>query len=97
MRRWKPLFVPASATTITSSASVRRWFLADVLTFRFMLCEFLRLVGRHYRQLPTFVAKKKASVIIQNTENRSFGYEIAAARPNIAENPYLPRLYKHLY
>ena len=36
--------------------------LADVLTFRFKVCEYLPLVGREFKQLPTFLAKKKAIV-----------------------------------
>ena len=44
--------------------------LADVLSFRFKVCEFLPLVGRAYKELPTFLAKKHAIVNVQNTDNR---------------------------
>ena len=57
--------------------------LADVVTFRFKVCEFLPLVGREYKQLPTFLGKKKAIVNVHNTDNRCFGYAMASARaPN---------------
>ena len=54
--------------------------LSDVLAFRYKVCEFLPLVGREYKQLPTFLAKKKAIINVRNTDNRCFGYAMASAR-----------------
>ena len=56
-----------------------RLVLPDVLTFRFKASEFLPLVGREYKQLPTFLAKKKAIVKFRNTDNKCFGYAITSA------------------
>ena len=36
--------------------------LADVLSFRFKVCQVLPLVVREYKELPTFLAKNKAIV-----------------------------------
>ena len=44
--------------------------LADVLTYRYKVCESLPLVGLEYKQLPAFLAKKKAIVNVQNTDTR---------------------------
>ena len=53
--------------------------LADVLSFRFKVCEYLPLVGREYKQLPIFLARKKSIINVQNTDNRCFGYAMASA------------------
>ena len=46
--------------------------LADVLSFRYKVCQFLPLAGWEYKQRPTFLSKKKALVNVGNTENRCF-------------------------
>ena len=73
--------------------------LADMLTFRFKVCEFLPLVGREFQQLPTFLAKKKANVNVKNNDSRCFGYAIASALAKLKKNrataelePALPHL-----
>ena len=74
--------------------------LADVVSFRFKVCEFLPLVWRAYKELLTFLAKKKAIVNIQNTDNRCFGYAMASARaPPLVhvEHAYRPGNYNHLF
>ena len=71
--------------------------LADVLSFHFNVCEFLPLVGRAYKELPTFLAKKKAIVNVQNTDNRCFGYAMASARANIEDNTHRPYQYNRLF
>ena len=75
--------------------------LAEVLSFRFKVSEFLPLAGREYKQLPTFLAKKKAIVNVQNTDNRCFGYAIASARASalgdVGEHSYRPQNYNHLF
>ena len=73
--------------------------LADVLSFRFMVCEFLPLVGREYKQLPNFLAKNKAIVNILNSINRCFGYAMGPARApplDHTEDVYRPGNYSHL-
>ena len=73
--------------------------LADVLSFRFKVCEFLPLVRRAYKELPTFLAKKHAIVNVQITDNRCFGYAMASrAAPVVhGEHAYRPRTYNHLF
>ena len=77
-----------------------RLVLPDVLAFRFKMCEFLPLVGREYRQLPTFLTKKTAIVNVQNNDNRCFGYAIASARASalgeVGQHVYRPENYNHL-
>ena len=73
--------------------------LADVLSFRFKVCEYLPLVGRAYKELPIFLAKKKAIVNVQNTDNRCFGYGMASARApplHHTEQVYRTGNYSHL-
>ena len=53
--------------------------LADGLTFRYKVCEFLPLVGREYKQLPKFLLEK-AIIKVRNSENKCFGDAIASAR-----------------
>ena len=60
--------------------------LADVLNFRFKVCEYLPLVGREDHQLPKFMLDKKAILNVRNTDNRCLGYAIASARANIADS-----------
>ena len=69
--------------------------LVDVLSFQYKVSEFLPLVGREYKQLPTFLAKKYPIVNVQNTDNRCLGYAIASARANIVENPQRTGHYNH--
>ena len=74
--------------------------LADVLSFRFNVCEYLPLVGREFKQVPTFLAQKKAIVNIQNTDNRCFGYAMASALapPFVhGEHAYRPGNYNYLF
>ena len=71
--------------------------LADVLSVRFKVCEFLPLVGLAHKELPTFLAKKKSILNVQNTDNRCFGYAMASARANIDDNPHRPYQYNRLF
>ena len=74
--------------------------LSDVLTFRFKVCEFLPPVGREYKQVPNFLAKKKAIFNVQNTDNRCFGYAMSSARAaplDYKEDLYRPGNYSHLF
>ena len=71
--------------------------LADVVSFRFKVCEYLPLVGREFKQLPTFLAQKKAIVNVQNTDNRCFGYAIASALAKLKKNKERPQNYNQLF
>ena len=67
---------------------------------RFKVCEYLPLVGREFKQLPTFLAQKKAIVNIQNTDNRCFGHAmVSALAPPLVhgEHAYRPENYNYLF
>ena len=50
-----------------------------ILGFRFKIAHYNPLAGRKHRELPTFLATKKAIVNVQNRDNRCFGYAGLAA------------------
>ena len=71
--------------------------LADVLAFRYKVSELLPLVGREYHQLPKFLAKNKAIINVQNTDNRCFAYPIISALAQLKINRNRHKTYKLLF
>ena len=89
----------SSSITQTSCARARGGFW-PTSSFRFKVCEFHSLIGLEYKHLANFLSKKNANINIQNTENRCFGYAIAAAHvPPLVhgDNPYRVGIYSHLF
>ena len=71
--------------------------LADVLAFGFKGLEFLPLAGLEYKQLPTFLVKMKAIVIVKNNDARCVGNAIASAHAKLKKKQDRPHNYNHRF
>ena len=69
----------------------------DIKNFRFKKAEFIPIAGRGNRVLPPFLARKRAIINVQNSDERCFGYAVLSALEPVSKDPYRPTKYNNLF
>ena len=70
--------------------------LAEIYSFNLNIIRYNPVAGGGWIKLPKFLKNKTAIINIKNTDNRCFGYALAAALHPAARNPNRPQQY-HQY
>ena len=71
--------------------------LEDILKKYLQLEEYGPLAGLKLRKLPTFIAKKRAIINVQNVDNRSFDYALLSGLHPRANHPDRPCWYDRFF
>ena len=67
--------------------------LAEIYSFNLNIIRYNPVAGAGWIKLPKFLINKKAIINIKNSDNRCFGYAVAAALHTAARNPNRPYQY----